>query len=360
MPVRIPPHILSLKPYVPGKPIEEVERELGIRGSIKLASNENPIGPSPLALRAVHAELSNLHRYPEGSGIRLKEALARKHGVAPNQIVLGNGSNEVIELLARAFLSPGDDAVMADPSFVVYALVTQAVGARSVKVPLRDGVHDLMAMAQAVAEKTRIVFIANPNNPTGTSNGAEEVEAMVRAIPPDVVAAFDEAYAEYVGRPDYPDTVRYIREGQPVIVFRTFSKIYGLAGLRIGYGVTTPEIADALDRVRQPFNTNRLAQAAALAALSDEAHVARSRGVNEEGKAFLSGEFRRMGVSFHPTEANFFYLPLGERSAKDLSDALLRKGVIVRPMGPAIRVTIGLPEENRRLVEAFSEALRYV
>ena len=250
---------------------------------------------------------------------------------------------------------------MADPSFVVYALVTQAVGARSVKVPLRDGVHDLMAMAQAVAEKTRIVFIANPNNPTGTSNGAEEVEAMVRAIPPDVVAAFDEAYAEYVGRPDYP--------GHGPVYPR------GAAGDRLpgrfprstvwrGSGLDTalrrrrsrmPSIACDSRSTRTAWPRPR-----ALAALSDEAHVARSRGVNEEGKAFLSGEFRRMGVSFHPTEANFFYLPLGERSAKDLSDALLRKGVIVRPMGPAIRVTIGLPEENRRLVEAFSEVLRSV
>ena len=358
MPIRIPSHILSLKPYVPGKPIEEVERELGIHGSIKLASNENPIGPSPLALEAIKGEMSNLHRYPEGSGIRLKEALARKHGVAPDQIILGNGSNEVIELLARAVLSPGDEAVMGDPSFVVYALVTQAVGARLVKVHLREGVHDLPAMAGAVTEKTRIVFVANPNNPTGTANGAREVEPLMSALPADVVAAFDEAYAEYAGRPDYPDTVRYVREGRPAIVFRTFSKIYGLAGIRIGYGVTTPEIADVLERVRQPFNTNRLAQAAALAALSDEAHVARSRRVNEEGKALLSGEFRRMGVSFYPTEANFFYLPLDGRSAKDLSDALLRKGVIVRPMGPAIRVTIGLPEENERVLRALSHLPR--
>ncbi len=357
MGVRFPPHILSLTPYVPGKPIEEVERELGIRGSIKLASNENPIGPSPLALEAIRRELPNLHRYPEGSGIRLKEALARKHGVAPNQIVLGNGSNEVIELLARAFLVPGDDAVMGDPSFVVYSLVTQAVGARSAKVPLREGVHDLGAMAAAVTEKTRIVFVANPNNPTGTANGAREVESLMSALPADVVAAFDEAYAEYVARPDYPDTIRHVREGRPVIVFRTFSKIYGLAGVRIGYGVTTPEIADVLERVREPFNTNRLAQAAALAALFDEAHVEQSRRVNEDGKTYLSREFERMGVAFLPTEANFFYLPLGGRSAKDLSDALLLKGVIVRPMGPAVRVTIGLPDENRRFVEAFGRIL---
>jgi len=350
-------HISSLTPYIPGKPVEELERELGITGSVKLASNENPLGPSPKAVAALSGMLGGLNRYPDGAGYYLKAALSERLGVPEDCIILGNGSNELLELAVRTFMQPGDGSVMAENSFVVYSLVTKSAGCSGVQVPLAGGRHDLMAMAGAVTDRTRIAFVANPNNPTGTMNTAAEMDAFMRRLPQDLIAVLDEAYYEYAAGADYPDSLGYVRDGRRVIVLRTFSKAYGLAGLRIGYGVSTPEIADLMNRVRQPFNTGTLSQAAALAALGDEEHVRRSVELNEEGKAYLYGELDRLGVIYYPTHANFIYMELG-RDARALYDRMLREGVIVRPVGPEqIRVTIGLPEENRRFVAAFEKVL---
>jgi histidinol-phosphate aminotransferase len=351
-------HISSLKPYVPGKPVEELERELGITGSVKLASNENPLGPSTKAVAAISGMLGGLNRYPDGAGYYLKAALSEKLGVTPDCIILGNGSNELLELAVRTFMQPGDGSVMAVNSFVVYSLVTKSAGCTGVAVPLADGRHDLMSMAGAVTDDTRIVFVANPNNPTGTMNTAAELDAFMQALPRDVIAVLDEAYYEYAAGPDYPDSLGYVRNGRRVVALRTFSKAYGLAGLRIGYGVAPPELVDLMNRVRQPFNTGSLSQAAALAALGDDEHVRRTVELNEEGKRYLYGELDRLGVRYYPTHANFIYMETG-RDARGLYELMLKDGVIVRPVGPEqIRVTIGLPGENRRFVEAFEKVLK--
>lgn len=355
--VSVPENISTLVPYPPGKPIEELERELGITGSIKLASNENPLGPSPKALEAVRGALKALNRYPDGSGYYLREKLSERLGVPGDALVLANGSNEVIELMVRAFLRPGDEVVMADPSFAVYPIVTKAAGARSLTVPLTDLRHDLGAMAEAITDKTRIVFIANPNNPTGTIVTNRELRDFLRRVPDDVVVCLDEAYYEYVRSTSYPDGLSYVKEGWPVVVLRTFSKIYGLAGLRVGYGVAHPEIAGYLNRVRQPFNVNSLAQAAALAALDDEAHLKKSIENNTSGLEHLTRELKGLGYECVPTEANFFMIKVGD--GRGVYDALLGRGVIVRPMASYgldeyIRVTVGTPEENRRFLDALS------
>lgn len=356
--IPVPEHIRRLTPYVPGKPIEELERELEISGSVKLASNENPLGPSPKALRALSKVLEGLHRYPDGSGYALKGALSRFHGVPPEAILLGNGSNELIELAVRTFLQPGEEAVMAFPSFVVYHLIVTAAGGKTVEVPLREGRHDLEAMAGRMGPKTRIVFIANPNNPTGTIVTQAEVDRLLARIPQGVLVVLDEAYCEYVTHTDYPRSLELLRAGAQVFLLRTFSKAYGLAGLRIGCGLADPALVEAMNRVRQPFNTNALAQVAALAALEDHEHLEATRRVNQEGKVYLSSGFKRLGIPFLPTEANFLYLETPGR-AQSLYQALLRKGVIVRPMdGDHLRVTIGLPEENRRFLQAFEECLK--
>ncbi len=356
--INVSENIRSISPYVPGKPVEELERELGISGSIKLASNENPLGPSPKAVTAIRKALEGLNRYPDGSGFYLSRALAKQLGVEPGQIILGNGSNELIELAVRTFLQPGDEAVSADPSFVVYRMITQAAGGTNVVVPCKDLRHDLDAMAERITDRTRIVFIANPNNPTGTMNTREEMDRFLARVPDHVLVAVDEAYFEYVTRADYPDSLDYLKEGRNIIALRTFSKIYGLAGLRIGYGITKPEIAELMNKVRQPFNTNSLAQAGALAALADRKHVEKSVTLNNEGKQFLYRELDRLEVSYVPTEANFILFET-KLASKDLYERLLRDGVIVRPMGPSkLRVTIGLPEENKRFAEGLEAALK--
>ncbi len=354
-------NIASLVPYPPGKPIEELERELGIKGSIKLASNENPLGPSKKAVEAVAGALSNLHRYPDGSCYYLRERLASFLDVPPETLIFGNGSNEIIELLVRAFLKSGDEAVMADPSFAVYPIVIKTVGGRGRPVPLKDMRHDLRAMAKAITKKTRIVFIANPNNPTGTIVTAKEFGRFMKDIPEDVIVCVDEAYREFVRSPDFPDTLGHIREGRPILLLRTFSKIYGLAGLRIGYGVAPPQMIDYMNRVRQPFNVNSLAQAAAIAALGDNGHLERTRENNAKGLQYLFKEVRSLGFECVDTEANFFLIKVND--GKRFYNALLRKGVIVRPMASYnlpeyIRVTVGLPEENERFIRAFSEVIR--
>lgn len=357
MPLLINRDIADLTPYSPGKPVEQLERELGIRKAIKLASNENPHGPSPKAVNAIEKVLSGLHRYPEGSGVQLLNALASRHKIKPDEIVLGNGSNEIIELLVRAFMMPGDEAVMADHTFVVYRMIVQAAHGKPVTVPLRNGCHDLVEMANRLSDRTRIVFVCNPNNPTGTIVRQKEVEEFLQRVPEEVITVFDEAYYEYVSDRLFPDSLRYVQQGRNVLILRTFSKIYGLAGLRIGYGITTQEIAGMLHRVRQPFNTNRLAQVAALAALDDEGHLKRSLQTNQAGKKMLCGAFREMGLDYLPTEANFIYVNVG-RPGEEVYSALLRQAIIVRHIqGSYIRITIGLAEENQKFIEKLSLVL---
>lgn len=354
-------YVAKIKPYVPGKPLKELERELGLTGSIKLASNENPLGPSKKALEAVVSYLQDeydLNRYPEGSGYYLKNALSQalsRSGVTvgADQIMLGNGSNELLDIAVRTFMGPGDEAVMAAPSFVVYAMAVQSVGGVAREVPLVGYRHDLKGMADALTPRTKMLFVANPNNPTGTSNSAAEFEALMSRVPEGVLTVLDEAYFEYVTDPDYPDTLAHFARGRDILILRTFSKAYGLAGLRIGYGIGPGRILAEMNKIRAPFNTGTLGQLAALHALSDQEHVRASVEVNEAGKQYLYREFDALGLPYVPTQANFIYMPLGTDS-RAVFDALLRKGVIVRPVGPGeIRVTIGLPDENRRLVEAL-------
>lgn len=356
--IEAPGHIKSIKPYVPGKPIEELERELGITGSIKLASNENPVGPSPLALKAIREGLDEINRYPDGQCFYLRDALAQKLGIQPEEVLGGNGSNEIIELAVRTFLGEGDEAIMAHPSFQVYPIIVQAAGGKNIIVPLKDFRHDLEAMASHITDRTKIIFIANPNNPTGTINTQAEMDIFLQRVPQGVLIVVDEAYHEYVTSPEYPQSLRYLREGQNILILRTFSKIYGLAGLRIGYGIAKAEILREMNKVRQPFSVNSLAQRAAIAALRDEEHVAASRRINEIGKRYLYKELEAMNFKYVPTEANFIYIILKEKNASWLYEELLRHGVIVRPMGKQeIRVTIGLPEENKRFIEALKKVL---
>jgi histidinol-phosphate aminotransferase len=357
----VPEWIRTLAPYSPGMPVEELERQLGIRDSIKLASNENPLGPSPKALAAIAAALGDLHRYPDGSAFHLKNGLAERLGVAPEELVVGNGSNEIIELVVRTVLRPGDEAVMADQAFVVYRLVVQAAGGTSRIIPLRDFTHDLDAIAAAVGPRTRLVFLANPNNPTGTIFRRAAWQRFLARMPPHVVVVADDAYAEYVEDPEYPDTIRGRGEGSvAVVTLRTFSKLYGLAGLRIGYGVGPAALIDAVMRIRQPFNVNTLALVGALAALDDTDHVRRTLAANREGMAYLVAAFRRLGLEHVPSAANFVLVRVGDGAR--IYDALLRRGVIVRPMEgygfPAhVRITVGTPAENARLADALAAVL---
>lgn len=357
MPLKVHQNIASLVPYVPGKPIEELERELGISQAVKLASNENPLGPSPKALAVLGEASKTLHRYPDGGAHRLRGALAERWKVSPDQVVLGNGSDEIIGLLVRAFLSPGDEAVMADQTFVVYKLEVTASHGVPVAVPLKDWRHDLPAMAAAVTPRTKLLFLCNPNNPTGTMVTASEVDALMQQVPDDVIVVFDEAYYEYVRSGDFPDSLAYVTRGRNAVVLRTFSKIYGLAGLRIGYGLTTAEIAGYLNRVRPPFNTNSLAQRAALAALEDEEHVTRSRTLNQQEMAAVRVGLDALGLRALPSEANFLYVDVG-REGRPVFEALLREGVIVRHLqGRMLRITVGLPDENRRCLQALKKVL---
>jgi len=359
----VPEWIRTLQPYPPGKPIEELERELGISGSIKLASNENPLGPSPRAIAAITSALPSLHLYPDGSAFYLRRALAERHRVSPEEILVGNGSNEIIELVVRTFLRPRDEAVMADQAFVIYRMVTQAVAATPKIVPLQRFTHDLEAMAEAVTPRTRLVFIANPNNPTGTMVGRAAWRAFLRALPPrQLLVVADDAYADYVEDPEYPDTIADRGDGSvPVITLRTFSKLFGLAGLRVGYAVAPAPVVETMQRIRQPFNVNALALVAARAALEDHEHVRRTLAANRAGMATLTTEFRRLELPFVPSVANFVLVRVGRGLA--VYEALLRRGVIVRPMDgygfpEYLRVTVGLPEENARFVHALEAVLR--
>jgi histidinol-phosphate aminotransferase len=364
-PPPIPPHIRRLRPYVPGKPIEEVEREFGLTDVVKLASNENPLGPSPCAVAALWAALAGgvnpLALYPDAACHALTAALAAHLRVPADHLCLGNGSDEIIHFLGLAFLRPGDVLLTGDPSFVRYEAAAILNEAEFVATPLRDHTFDLDAMAERLDARTRLVFVANPNNPTGTLVRRPELERFLDRCPPETVVVLDEAYAEYVDDPDYPDGLDYVREGRNVVVLRTFSKIYALASLRVGYGVARPEITGALHQVREPFNVNGLAQIAALASLTDPDQVARSRRANCAGRDWLYAEFTRLGLPYVPTFANFVLVDVG-RPAQPVFEALLRRGIIVRSghslgMPRHLRVTIGRPEDNARFVAALADVL---
>jgi len=357
----VPEWIRRLAPYPPGKPIEELEREYGIYGSIKLASNENPLGPSPKAVAAIMGALQDLHRYPDGNCFYLKRAVARKYGMSPDALIFGNGSNEIIELAVRTFLQPGQEAVISEHAFAIYQIVVQAQGGTSRLVPMRNFTHDLGAMADAITPATRMVFLANPNNPTGTVFFRREWEDFLRAVPRDVIVVMDEAYFEFVDDPAYPDSLADHGPDRLLITLRTFSKIYGLAGLRVGFGVAHPELIEVMNRVRAPFNVSSLAQVAAVAALEDDGHVVRTRQCNREGMASLRQAFERLGVEYVPSWGNFVLVRVG--NGRRVYEALLREGVIVRPMGvynfpEHVRVTVGTAGENERLVAALEKALR--
>ncbi len=358
----VPPYIADLVPYPPGKPIEELEREYGIKNPIKLASNENPLGPSPKAVEAAARVLSKLHRYPDGSGYYLKQKISEKLGVRPEQLVLGNGSNELIDFLIRVYVRPGHEVISSDPSFLVYRKMVQIAGGANVVIPLKDYRHDLEAMAEAVTDRTRLIFLDNPNNPAATVISRKNLDEMLQRLPRHVMVVLDGAYEEFVRDPDCPLGFEYAGRHPGVVALRTFSKSYGLAGLRVGYGIMAPEIASMLDRVRQPFNVNSVALAAAEAALDDTKHLEETLRLTWDGLDMLSGELEKAGFATMPGHTNFMLVDTG-RDARAVYEAMLRKGVIVRAMGSYgfprhIRITVGLPEENRMFLQAFREAMR--
>lgn len=353
-------HVLALEPYQPGRPIEEVERELGLRGMIKLASNENPLGASPAAIAAVCRAVERIHFYPESGAPELVSALATKLAVAPDRLLLGNGSNELIELAARAFTGPQDEVVFSADGFAIYAIVARAIRARAVAVPANDHHHDLDAIAAAVGPRCRLVFLANPNNPTGTIFRREAWRRFIEAIPRDVLVVVDQAYCEFVGDPEYPQLLDELDALPNVLLLRTFSKIYGLAGLRIGYAIGDRDVVSAVGRLRQPFNVNSLAQAAALAALGDDAHVEASRRVSVEGRRYLARELSELGLACVPSEANFVLVDVGDGDR--VTKGMLARGIIVRPMrgygmASKIRISVGTDEQNRRCVRALAAVL---
>lgn len=361
MKLKIPDNILSLKPYKPGKPIEELEREYGISDSIKLASNENPLGPSPKAVEAMQSALGNLHRYPDGSGHCLVHKLAVKLGVAPEQIVLGNGSDDVIGMLTRVYLQAGDEAVMTSPSFLMYEIFVRTVDALPVMVALKDLAVDLDAMADAVSEKTKMIFITNPNNPTGSHITTADFKIFMAKIPPQVVVVLDEAYIEFADDQQCLNGLDEIADDRPLAVLRTFSKAYGLAGIRIGYGVMPMAMAAMLNRVRQPFNTNILAQAGAAAALADDLFLSQTRQLIHSELEFMQNELKKLDVDYFPTQANFFLIDV-KQNAGDVFEKMLRLGVIVRSMESYgypeyIRISIGTHGENVRFLKALQTVL---
>jgi len=344
-------HILKLSVYEPGKPVEELARELGLREEeiIKLASNENPLGPSPKALKAMHLALERSHFYPDGGGYELRGAIAERLGFSRENIVLGNGSNEIIEFIGHTFLRPGDEVIVALHSFAVYKLMAQLFGAITIEVPDPRYTADLEAMLSSITPKTRVVFIANPNNPTGTMVDQNAIDLFMKHVPDHVLVVFDEAYHEFVDAP--PDVLPYVRHGRNVIVMRTFSKIMGLANLRIGYGIATPELAAVLQRTRQPFNANGIAQAGALAGLLDEEHMLKTRELARQGREYFEREFTGMGLEYVPSVANFVLVKVGD--GKAVFEAMLRRGIILRSMGSYglpewVRISVGTMDQNHR------------
>lgn len=358
------PGITELSPYQPGKPVEELERELGISNIIKLASNENPRGLSPAVQQALTDAIADLPRYPDGSAYLLKNRLQEFLGISTDRMTIGNGSNDVLELLARVFLGPGLETVVSEHSFVVYPLVTKALGATVVEVPAKDFGQDLEATLAAITERTRMVFIANPNNPTGTWVDQTTLVTFLDQVPSNVIVVLDEAYFEYVEEADYPDGLQLIDQYDNLVITRTFSKVYGLAGLRIGYAISHPHIADLMNRVRQPFNVNSMSLAAAFVALDDQSYIDETVRMNREGMAFLTQACDQMGLGYIPSVGNFLTIDF-EREAGPIYEAMLHEGVIVRPIGVYgmpnhLRVTIGLPAENARLVEVLQKVLQKV
>jgi len=359
--------VQKIAPYVPGKPIEELEREYGIQGSVKLASNENPLGPSPHAVAAIRNAAEGIGLYPDGNGFTLKRALAAKHGCSLDCITLGNGSNDVLTLLAEAYLTPDTEAIYSEYSFAVYPIVVQATGALARVAPaLGDDAamplgHDLEAMRKLVSERTRLVFVANPNNPTGTWVTGDALRSFVASLPNTTLAIVDEAYIEYADDPAFPNAAAWLRDFPNLVVTRTFSKAYGLAGVRVGYALSHPDVADMLNRVRQPFNVSSLALAAACAALDDQKHVARSVAMNRDGLAQLVAGFDKLRLRHYPSSGNFVLMDCG-RPAAPVYEALLRAGVIVRPVANYglpnhLRITIGTREQNERLLSALARAV---
>jgi histidinol-phosphate aminotransferase len=354
------PQLRELSVYEPGKPIEETARELDVDPDeiIKLASNENPLGPSPKAIEAMRAALNDAQFYPDGGGFYLRNALASRLGVARENIILGNGSNEVIEFLGHAFLKPGDEAIASEHAFVAYKLIAALFGARTIETPSPNYEHDLDAMLDAITPKTRIVFIANPNNPTGTLISQSKIDDYLSLVPENVVTVFDEAYYEFIDNP--PDTLKYVRDRRNVVVLRTFSKIHGLAGTRVGYGIAHPEMIAVLQKTRQPFNVNSIAQIGALAALEDKAHAGKTKRVVDEGRTYLQEEFAEMKLAFIPSAGNFIMVNVGDGPA--VFEKLLVRKIIVRPLRGYnlpewIRISIGTMEQNRKCIAALKEVL---
>ena len=352
----------NLPSYQPGRLIEEVARELNLPAGeiIKLASNENPLGPSPAALAAMQMVLANLHLYPDGNAFYLKQKLSEKLGITPNNLILGNGSNEIIEFVGHAYFAPGVDVVVSQFCFAIYPLVAKMMGANIITVPAKNHGHDLPAMLNAITPRTRVMFVANPNNPTGTLAAREEVIRLVNEVPDQVLLVMDEAYIEFLQEP--LDLVPLVRLGtrQNLLMMRTFSKIFGLAGLRLGYGIGHPDLIAALEKIRQPFNINSIAQAAALAALEDAEHMRKTRENNMRGLEFLSRKLRELNLEYVPSAANFVLVRVGE--GQRVFEAMQRQGVIVRPMGGYqlpewIRISVGTPKENERCIESLRKSL---
>ena len=349
------PFISPINPYKPGKPIAEVKKELGLENIVKLASNENPAGPSPHALEAIRAVLPEINLYPEDGGLELKRALAKKYGASCDNLILGHGATEVLEIITRAFVRPGDEVISAHPGFPWFQMLGQMSGAKNVVVPLREHIHDLEAIAGSITPETKLIFIANPNNPTGTIVGQREIDRFLRFVPDHVIVVLDEAYIEYVTGQQI-DTLSYTGQ-KPRIIVRTFSKISGLAGLRIGYGIAEPWIIELLEKVRQPFNTTALAQVAALASLGDHNHLKVSRQIVRDGKTFLYAQFEKLGLVYVPSEANFIFVDF-RTDANAVFNALLGHGFIIRPvLKTCARITIGSAEQNAGLVSALGEVL---
>jgi len=358
----IKPYLREFKPYPPGKPIEELRRELGLKGPIiKLASNENPLGPSPRALEAIKKALPHLHRYPDAAAYELRRALAIRYGVEPEEVVLGNGSNEVIDLLVKACVREGEEILMSEPSFLMYEKFAQAAGARVRKVPLKERRHHLEAIAELVGERTRLIFLDHPHNPTGSILTHQEVSSWLKELPKDLIVVIDEAYGEFIREEGAVNPLSFKENQPPVVLLRTFSKAYGLAALRIGYGLMKRELADVLNTIRQPFNVNTLAQVAAKASLEDEDYLRRVKETVWRGLDYLSEALKELGLTPYPSQANFLLVDLGRR-AQPIYEALLRRGIIVRSMEAygfptCLRITVGLPEENEALVKALKEVL---
>jgi len=353
--------ILDLKPYIPGKPIEEVKRELGLKEIIKLASNETSVGPSPLAVEAIIKEVKNINLYPEGSSRLLREKIAYKLNLNKEMIIVGNGADNIISLVGMAFINGGDEVVTGEITFPAYETITKIMGGKLISVKLKDFCFDLEKIAQRINKKTKIVLLCNPNNPTGTIVNREEVAGFIEKVPQDVIVIFDEAYYDYVEDKNYPDSLSYVLEGKNIIILRTFSKIAGIAGVRVGYGIAKQELIRYLRQVASPFPANRLAQVAAVASLDDKKHYKKVLKSNQEGKKYLHRELKELGIFYVPTEANFIFIDL-KRDSKDIFEKLLKKGIIIRPgetwgCPNFIRVTIGTAYENKRFIQALKEVL---